>query len=637
MRKLLLIPVSAFVISSHAQTNYALSFSPAGNSYINVSDNSSLLLADNFTLEAWVYLQNSANETIIDKGDHGFLFQVFPNSNTGLGLYNPATNWIYSAGTVPQNQWVHVAVTFSNSTNGVKFYLNGVLLSQHTPVAALTTTAGPVNIGRQSPSTCSCNNFQSTMDELRIWNTVRSQAQLKQYMFKPPDIGASGLVAYYKFNEGSSITVTNSCTNTTGIDGTFVNSLTWTASPVQFAANALNFDGSDDYVVIPHVVSSDFTVEFWMNTTTTASGGTQWYNGNGIVDAEVGGVTDDWGTAIVNNKLAFGVGSLGGSDVTLISSSVINTGNWVHVAASWKQSNGEMKLYINGNPEGTTTGSTHLRNVPRITLGELQTNIQRYNGSIDEVRIWNEVRSQAQVQANMNNELNPSAQTNLAAYYTFNQGIASGTNSGLNTLMDQKSTNNGTLTNFSLSGSSSNYIAQKSGLFVLPSQWLSFTAQIQDNKVMLNWSTANEQNTKDFIIQHGSNGTDWNDIAVVAATGNSNTISNYSYLHSTPVKSMNFYRIRQRDIDGRSSYSDIRSVKFITEKFPFTILENPVINGALQVQVNSAATLSLYNNNGKLLWQKQVNPGTQTIDVSGYAKGIYLLKTIAQSKKVLVQ
>jgi hypothetical protein len=400
-------------------------------------------------------------------------------------------------------------------------------------------------------------------------------------------------------------------------------------------ANALDFDGFNDFVQIPNVVSGDFTVEYWMKTTSTGSGGSQWYHSNGIVDAEVGGVTDDWGTSLLGNKLAFGVGN---PDVTIQSGSAVNTGNWVHVAASWKQSTGEIKLYINGVQEATQiTGATALRSMPsRITFGLLQTNNQYYQGSLDEVRIWNEVRSLAQVQANMNKELNFSAEPILNAYYTFNQGIPSGDNTGVTMLIDEKNNNDGSLSGFTLTGATSNFVSQYSSLVILPLKWLSFTVQKQQNKALLNWSTASEQNTKDFIVQHSSNGMVWDNSGVVPAAGNSNTTSSYSFIHNVPAEGINFYRILQTDLDDRITYSEIRSIKFAGDNGLFVVLNNPVNNGVLQVKFKQPATVSLYNGKGNLLWKKEARAGTQTFNMSGYSKGIYFLKANGQSEKIVL-
>jgi hypothetical protein len=123
----------------------------------------------------------------------------------------------------------------------------------------------------------------------------------------------------------------------------------------------------------------------------------------------------------------------------------------------------------------------------------------------------------------------------------------------------------------------------------------------------------------------------------VAAAGNSNSPNYYSYLHSTPAGGINYYRILQRDLDGRFSYSDIRSVKLTHENLPFTVLVNPVANHILALQVNMATTLSLYAFNGNLLWKKQFAAGTTTIDMGSYAKGVYLLKANGYSETIILR
>ena len=172
----------------------------------------------------------------------------------------------------------------------------------------------------------------------------------------------------------------------------------------------------------------------------------------------------------------------------------------------------------------------------------------------------------------------------------------------------------------------------------LPVSFISFTAQKHTNNVLLKWSTASEQNSKDFIIQHSTDGNHWNNTGAVPAAGNSNSILNYSYTHTDPVTGINYYRLLQTDIDGKSSTSDIRTVQFTNAgDAVFTVMDNPVRNGQLKLRLNIPATLSLYNTNGKLLWKRQLNAGSQQLDVSDYSKGIYLLKSGESTRRIVIR
>lgn len=175
------------------------------------------------------------------------------------------------------------------------------------------------------------------------------------------------------------------------------------------------------------------------------------------------------------------------------------------------------------------------------------------------------------------------------------------------------------------------------GNTTLPVQLTSFTAQKQNDHVLLQWSTASEQNAKDFTIQRSKDGSSWNNIGTIAAHGNSNAIINYNYTDANPIAGMNYYRLLQTDIDGKSRLSETRAVKFINDQKTFSILANPVNDGQLKVQINKTTSLSLFDMAGKLLWKKQVVAGIQNIDVGKYQKGIYLLKAEETMEKILIQ
>ncbi len=167
----------------------------------------------------------------------------------------------------------------------------------------------------------------------------------------------------------------------------------------------------------------------------------------------------------------------------------------------------------------------------------------------------------------------------------------------------------------------------------LPLVWLSFTATKQGNSVLLQWATMQDQNTRNFIVQYSSDGINWTNIGTLPATGSPSSANNYSYVHTSPVTGINYYRILQTDKNYRYSCSVVKMVLFTKADIPFIIIGNPVTNGLLTVQVNNSTTLALYSIDGKLVWLEKVNAGIQHIDVSRYAKGTYLVKTDSYTQK----
>lgn len=622
MRKTFFIPIFLVALSATAQ-NYALSLNGTNN-YVSIG--TPLASNTSYTKEAWVYQTSSTGaQNIVSSLNTPFWINGGILSAGQAGTYSLVTDGT----TFPLNTWVHIAVTYDAATTTMKLYRDGILVSTNASVAAYTSEN--TFIGTHQSTT---SFFQGNIDEVRIWNTALTQAQIKQNMYKGPANNATGLVAYYKCNEGSGLTLISSCTNTSGLDGTVQNGTTWVASPVQFSANAISFDGTNDFISVADDntldIATAITLEAWCYAVKNT--GIQ----NVICKS----------SSSANNGYIFPRTDNGWANVVLylyiggwktLSAAYPSLNAWHHLAATYDGAT--MKLYIDGvlAASQAQTGSI-TTNTNVLALGN-QTGFSEYfGGSADEIRIWNVARTQAEIQNDMNKELDPATQTGLVSYYYFNQGIASGTNTGMITAVDQKGNNNGTLTNFALSGSSSNFVAQKSGLSVLPLQWLSFTVQKQGNNSLLKWSTANEKNTKSFTVQHSANATVWNTIGEIEAAGGSVARKEYSYLDKNPANGVNYYRILQTDIDGRNSYSDIRSIEFYRYDKTFTVLNNPVVNGVLQIKLRTPALISLYTNDGRLLWQKKLNAGTAAaIDVSGYTKGTYLVKANEQTEKIIVQ
>jgi hypothetical protein len=172
-------------------------------------------------------------------------------------------------------------------------------------------------------------------------------------------------------------------------------------------------------------------------------------------------------------------------------------------------------------------------------------------------------------------------------------------------------------------------------LTTLPVQWLQFAAAAQHETVVLNWRTAGELGTKDFLVQHSTDGRQWQNIGTVLANGTGEPEQTYSFTHSTPTKGVNAYRLLQRDVDGRSSYSAVVTLNVTALGDGFSVYPNPAVNGTVQVKLQEPAVISIYNNTGMLVGQKQFPAGISSLNLNGFAKGMYTLKM--KNNSVLLQ
>ena len=112
-----------------------------------------------------------------------------------------------------------------------------------------------------------------------------------------------------------------------------------------------------------------------------------------------------------------------------------------------------------------------------------------------------------------------------------------------------------------------------------------------------------------------------------AAAGNSSTLKQYSFIDDAPL-STNYYRLKEVDLNGNSSYSNILLVN-LSQAAALTILQNPV-QDLLQLQLNSGSTaansLTLFDMWGRKRKALSLPNGPQTIDISNLAVGTYILR-----------
>ncbi|MBN2164169.1 MAG: hypothetical protein JXR25_13545 [Pontiellaceae bacterium] len=192
---------------------------------------------------------------------------------------------------------------------------------------------------------------------------------------------------YWPLDESSGTVADDAAENSDGI----VTDGTWSNGRVN---GCLTFNGTSTKVETENPLCNDFSIAFWVKTTQSITG-SQWYQGAGLVDADVAYTKDDFGTALLNGRFAFGIGN---PDMTIQSTSTINNGNWHQCVATREQATGTIRVYVDGNLEASGSGNKNSLSASTSLLFGV-TGSRFLNGSMDEIQIFTRTLSDNEVAA----------------------------------------------------------------------------------------------------------------------------------------------------------------------------------------------------------------------------------------------
>jgi len=199
------------------------------------------------------------------------------------------------------------------------------------------------------------------------------------------------LVGWWRFDEGSGTVAHDTSGN--GNDGTFKGDPQWVSG---FIGGALEFDGVDDYVAIGDLdLTGSFTLTFWMRPSSLPSG---WHS---VVMKEYDYGFEFDGTNLLG-RVGNGAGGWGATVTTTISEPAV----WYHVALTWNGA--DLEMFIDASSVGQNTG-THVSNNEPLLFASWNTSSEFFNGTIDDVRIYDHVLSGVEVLSAMQGQIWPYA------------------------------------------------------------------------------------------------------------------------------------------------------------------------------------------------------------------------------------
>ena len=369
-----------------------------GNDTVNITGLTAT--GGNYTFELWAKpdtIHSSNSDFFIDietgrfaLGRNGGKYQFYDGSwkDYGSGIsYSPYIN-----------NWHHYSFIFNSNNTTSYFYIDGILMGSNNTYASKNIGSSIALMSRYDHTNYQMKGY---FDQFKIYNYARTPAQVAYDYNKGDPIG------WWKFDEcqgsvaNDSSGIGNSGTITIGANGT-QNSLgtcsvgtsaAWTNGASGKINSSLNFDGTDDYVVLPDLnmttsnPNDNFTISTWIKTSSTAN-----YTGMVSFSSNVGLFACADG--------GFSVQSNGDNAGTCPANSTINDGQWHHVVGIYKEGV-EYLGYKDGKQVfQKSTSDTESDAASSAEIGHRVGSASDYfNGQIDDVHIYNYALTSTQIKS----------------------------------------------------------------------------------------------------------------------------------------------------------------------------------------------------------------------------------------------
>ncbi len=170
-----------------------------------------------------------------------------------------------------------------------------------------------------------------------------------------------------------------------------------------------------------------------------------------------------------------------------------------------------------------------------------------------------------------------------------------------------------------------------------------FDVATENDQALVSWQATNDFNLQMYEVEKSTDGVNFEVIGRMPSSVSGNTKNDYHFIDAHPVDGTNFYRLKQVDFAGKIVYSDIKSLDFGSISLQMSISPNPStgwINVTLPA-TQSSIPFRIYDTKGNLIRKNVLKSGNQTINLSGFSKGVYILhfnlKDQVINRKLIIQ
>ncbi|MBK7377995.1 MAG: T9SS type A sorting domain-containing protein [Ignavibacteriales bacterium] len=227
---------------------------------------SSLNITTAITLEAWISPNIQKDQSLISKtaASSGYDLALTSGGNVTFKI-NSTTLTSSSSYTAGSSEWTHIAATYSSAT-GMRIYINGILDNSNSTSGNIGTNSSSFYLGSES----STNFFEGQLDEIRIWNVVKTADQIRTNMCKKLTGSESGLIAYWNFDAPEGLHINDKTSNNNYVDAHDIPiyAYSWSGAAIG-DASAYDYDVTEGFTQnLTHADGDDITATTTSGTVT---------------------------------------------------------------------------------------------------------------------------------------------------------------------------------------------------------------------------------------------------------------------------------------------------------------------------------------------------------------------------------